>query len=199
MKAALPEARQALELIRSRRTRKPQEFTGERIPDETVMQLLEAANWAPTHGYTEPWRFRIFADAGLKRLGLFLAEQDQPETQDENFNPQRFEKLQNRPRAASHVIGIGLQPGHNPKVPEIEEISAVAMAVQNLWLLAHASGYGGYWSSGQMAYTDATRRFLELPEGARSLGFFYLGCPSEPPKEGRRLSPIEQKITWNHQ
>lgn len=199
MNQFLPNAQQALELLRSRRTRKPQEFTGERISDDTVMLLLEPANWAPTHGHTEPWRFSIFTDAALERLGIFLAEQDQPEPQAEKFKPQRFEKLKNRPLAASHVIGIGLQPGHNPKVPEIEEISSVAMAVQNLWLMTHAAGYGGYWSSGQMAYTDATRRFLGLPEGARSLGFFYLGCPAEPPKSGRRISSIEKKITWNHQ
>ena len=197
MSHPLPDLEQTLELLRTRRTRKPQEFTGERISDETLKKLLEATNWAPTHGYTEPWRFKIFSDSALERLGNFLAEQDQPEPQSANFNPQRYEKLQKRPLAASHVIGIGFQPGGNPKIPEIEEISAVAMAVHNLWLMVHAAGYGGYWSSGPVAYTDATRRFLELPEGARSLGFFYLGCPSSPAKPGRRVSNIEAKISWN--
>ena len=198
MKLSFPNIEQTLELLSTRRTRKPEEFNGERISDANLKKLLEAANWAPTHGYTEPWRFTVFTDAALQRLGNFLAEQDQPEPQAENFNPQRHERLKNRPLLASHVIGIGLQPGGNPKIPEIEEISAVAMAVQNLWLMVHAAGYGGYWSSGKVAYTSATRQFLGLPEGARSLGFFYLGCPSSPAKPGRRVSNIEEKTSWNH-
>jgi len=32
-------------------------------------------------------------------------------------------------------------------LPEWEEVAAVAMAVQNLWLSSHEKGIGGYWSS----------------------------------------------------
>ncbi len=35
---------------------------------ETIEQLLEAANWAPTHGKTEPWRWVVLSEAGLQDM-----------------------------------------------------------------------------------------------------------------------------------
>lgn len=35
---------------------------------EQVEQLLEAANWAPTHGRTEPWRFVVLGKAGQQQM-----------------------------------------------------------------------------------------------------------------------------------
>lgn len=32
------------------------------------MALLEAANWAPTHGKTEPWRFVVLGRQGMQAL-----------------------------------------------------------------------------------------------------------------------------------
>lgn len=30
--------------------------------------MLEAANWAPTHGRTEPWRFVVLSPDGLQEM-----------------------------------------------------------------------------------------------------------------------------------
>ena len=35
---------------------------------ETIEQLLEAANWAPTHGKTEPWRWVVLSEDGLQDM-----------------------------------------------------------------------------------------------------------------------------------
>lgn len=184
------------DIIENRRTVKPTEFTGEKIDDSIIEKILNSANWAPTHGYTEPWRFSIFAEDGLARLGDFYAKLDQPHPDSPDFNSLRFDKLRNRPMACSHVIGIGMKRGNNPKVPEIEEIASVAMAVQNIWLSAYAHGVSGYWSTGSLAFRDEMRDFFGLDEGDKSLGLFYLGKSSSPHPQGRRLSPIEDKIKW---
>ncbi len=44
------------------------------VSQEEVTQLLEAANWAPTHGKTEPWRFAVLAsrEAQLKAFEVVL-------------------------------------------------------------------------------------------------------------------------------
>ena len=31
-------------------------------------QLLEAANWAPTHGKTEPWRYVVLGKGGIQEM-----------------------------------------------------------------------------------------------------------------------------------
>lgn len=184
------------DLIETRRTVKPDCFNGEKIEDHLIEEILASANWAPTHAYTEPWRFVVFKDKGLMELGNFLAKLDQPNLNATEFNATRFERLQQRPVSCSHVIGIGLKRGDNPKVPEVEEISSVAMAVQNLWLSAHALNLSGYWSTGSLAFRDETRDFLGLQEGDKSLGFFYLGKSNKPLPQGRRLSDIDDKVNW---
>lgn len=182
--------------ISGRRTVKPEDYTGEKVDDEFIKMLLEEANWAPTHGYTEPWRFTVFKEEGLASLGEFMATTDQPDKQAEDFNAQRYERLRTRPLMSSHVIGIGLHPGNNPKVPEIEEICSVAISVQNMWLMAYTLGLGAYWSTGPLAFRDETRAFFGLPKGDKSLGFFYIGKPAKAHPAGHRLSPIEEKVRW---
>ncbi len=60
------------ELIRTRRSVFTQQFDpGKPIPDEIIWQILNNANWAPTHKRTEPWRFTVFSGEGRK----ILAEQ----------------------------------------------------------------------------------------------------------------------------
>ncbi len=184
------------DIIANRRTIKPDQMTGERVDDHLINQILESANWAPTHGYTEPWRFTVFAEDGLATLGDFLANLDQPTHSAEDFNQMRYDRLRNRPLKCSHVIGIGMQRGTNEKIPEIEEICSVAMAVQNMWLTCHALGLGGYWSTGSMAFTDEMRDFFGLDKSAKSLGLFYIGKLAEAHPKGRRLSKIDEKVKW---
>ena len=184
------------DILSHRRTIKPNDYTGEKVNDELIRQVLEAANWAPTHGYTEPWRFTVFTEEGLAVLGDFLAKLDQPDPEAKGFNATRYDRLRNRPLNCSHVIGVGLKRGNNPKIPEIEEICSVAMAVQNMWLMAHTLGLGAYWSTGATAFTDAMRDFFNLEEGDRSLGLFYIGKPAGPNPKGRRVSGISEKVHW---
>ena len=48
---------ESLNYIVRRRMIKPELFTAAAIGNEEMELLFEAANWAPTHGFTEPWRF----------------------------------------------------------------------------------------------------------------------------------------------
>ena len=65
--ATSPGGSSALELIRSRRSIFPKDLSGMPVPRHLLARGLEAANWAPTHGKTEPWRFVVFAGAaGLR-------------------------------------------------------------------------------------------------------------------------------------
>lgn len=183
-------------LLSERRTIKPDQYTGEPVDDHFINQILEQANWAPTHGYTEPWRFVVYKGEALKRLGAFMAKYDQGNPQAEDFNQMRYDRLANRPLKASHVIGIAMKPGTNPKIPEIEEVCAVAMAVQNMWLMAYSLGLGAYWSTGSIAFSEALRTFMGFDESHKTLGLFYIGKPAIDNPKGRRISGVESKVRW---
>lgn len=184
------------EIIAERRSLKPQDYTGEAVDDSMIHEILAQANWAPTHGFTEPWRFVVYKGDAKARLGKFLADYDQADVNAEDFNQIRYQRLADRPATASHVIGIAMKANTNPKIPELEDLCAVAMAVQNMWLMAHALGLGAYWSTGSVAFSDEFRDFMGFDDTHQALGLFYIGKPNKENPKGRRLSGIETKVRW---
>lgn len=182
-----------LHAIKKRRTVKPERFTGDLIPDTAIEAAIEAANWAPTHGFTEPWRFTVFAGEKKRDLLNFLNNLD---TLKSGENEVRDSKRAKTFDQTSHIIAIAMKRGENPKIPEIEELLATAMAVQNLWLAADSLGFAGYWSTGAVAFSDELRTFLGLDETYKTLGFFYAGISTIEIPEGRRLTSGAEKTRW---
>jgi nitroreductase len=184
------------QLIRQRRSIFPQQFSGEPVARELVELMLENANWAPTHGRTEPWRFIVFSGASLTTLAERHAALYQQETPAEKFKQEKYDTLKIRPVQASHVIAICMEADPSGRIPEIEEIEATACAVQNLHLTATALGLAGYWSSGGMTYHEGMKEILGLTATQRCLGFFYLGHFAGPWPEGKRRTDGGSKVRW---
>jgi nitroreductase len=182
-------------LIRTRRSVFADQFAqGKVIPDKIIRQILENANWAPTHKLTEPWRFTVFKGQGLQKLALFQAELYK-KTTGEKFKQAKYEKLLITPMQCSHVISIGMKRNMEAGIPEMEEIAAVACAVQNIYLSTAAYGLGGYWSTGGITYVPEAKSFFGLRSEDKLLGFFYLGYVEIPPGKGSR-KPAGDKIVW---
>jgi nitroreductase len=90
------------------------------------------------------------------------------------------------------VIAICMKR-HQDTVPEWEEIAAVAMAVQNMWLTCTALGIGSYWSTpNAIEHLDEP---LNLAHDERCLGLFYMGYSDVVLPEGKR-NPIGEKVEW---
>ena len=111
------------------------------------------------------------------------------------FNENKFEMLKNKPLLASHVISIGMKRDEKERLPEIEEVEAVACAVQNMYLTASAHGVGCYWGSGGVTYFEEAKPFFDLEPNDKLLGFMFLGYPKSDWPESKR-KPIEDKVTW---
>ncbi len=167
-------------LIRNRRSIYPNMYTGDRVDDEVINQMLENANWAPSHKLTNPWRFCVFTGDGLKKLADFQSElYNNISTKAGNFLESKFEMLKTKPLLASHIISIGMRRDPKERLPEIEEIEAVACAVQNMYLTASAYGIGCYWGSGGITYVESAKIFFGLNAKDKLLGFLYIGIPKK--------------------
>ncbi|MFT3704222.1 MAG: nitroreductase [Agriterribacter sp.] len=130
------------DLIRNRRSVFPDQFEQDKkIPDEIILEILVNATWAPNHGRNEPWLFNVFSGEGLQELADFQSSLYKSEAGD-NFTEATYTKLQKQPLKASHIIAIGMKRGQNKRIPEIEDIEAVACAVQNIYLTVSAYGLG---------------------------------------------------------
>ncbi len=181
------------ELIRKRRSIFPKTYNDKPIPRPIIEEVLENANWAPTHRLTEPWRFKVFVGQSLERLGNYLADFYQNNTPPEGFSEAKHKKTKESPLRSACVIAICMQRDPTNSVPEWEELAAVACAVQNMWLTCTAHGIGSYWSTPKAAL--AAYEFLGLGEGERCLGLFYMGYHDLPEMPGKRSS-ISEKTTW---
>lgn len=196
-------------LIRRRRTIKPEGMSNHSVDKRYVAAILENANWAPSHGKTEPWRFTVFTGEAREDLAAFLRRLYVAKTEEGNFREDKLEKLGLNPLRADVAIVIGMKRQESEKIPEVEEIEAVACAVHNMHLTASAIGLGGFWSTPAIVYTPEMTSFIDLdPERDQCLGIFYLGWPegagpddeSGPDEEDKwpkgKRQPVEEKITW---
>ena len=128
-------------------------------------------------------------------LGRFEAEWYKSNTAPEKFSQAKYEKKYNNKVRSSFVVAICLHRQESRKIPEIEEIEAVACAVQNMHLAATCYDVAAYWSSGGCVYSEEMKKYLGLRGDDKCLGMFHLGYSDGRPKSSTR-EPISQKITW---
>ena len=183
------------ETIAARRSIKPATLNGKKIPDQQINQLLSLANWAPTHGYTEPWRFVVYSGDAVQQFCHQHAEMYKDNTPPEKFNPAKYQKQQHNGDKTSHIIAVYMQRGNNPNITALEETCATAAAVQNILLGAEALGISILWSTGGAVLQPAMKDYLGLDEEDLMIGLLYMGYTDEPASPGRR-TPIEAKTKW---
>jgi nitroreductase len=182
--------------MRFRRSVFPKDYNGETVPEVVINQMLENANWAPTHKFTEPWRFTVFTGAGLKTLAAFQSEcYKQVTTANGTFQEDRYLGLQSKPLEASHIIAVGMKRDESNRLPEWEELGAVFCAVQNMYLTATAYGVGCYLSTGGITNFDEAKSFFGLGAEDKLCGFMFVGMPKGDVPDGRR-KPITEKTSW---
>lgn len=181
------------DLLRSRRSIFPKTYNDRPIDKAIIEEVLENANWAPTHKFTEPWRFKVFREKGLERLSTYLSSWYKENIPEDKYSEKKFEKTRTNPLRSSCVIAICMQRDPAASIPEWEEIAAVACAVQNMYLTCAAHNIGCYWSSPRSILE--ARDFLQLGEGESCLGLFYMGYHDLPEMEGKR-QPIQDKTVW---
>lgn len=182
-------------VIKDRRTIYPEQFSDRKIHREILEQILNNAIWAPNHGMTQPWRFKVFIGEGIIKFAQFQANHYKEKNHNEDFDQEKYDKFLNRPQLAQAIIAICLDRQESGKIPMLEEAEAVACAVQNMYLTCTAYGIGAYWGSGGATYSDEMKLFLGIQSKDSCLGFLYLGYPiGEWPKSHRK--PIEYVTEW---
>ena len=185
------------DVIKNRRTIYPEFFSSRKVHKEIVEKILNNAIWAPTHGKTQPWRFKVFMEDAKLNLGEQLAEIYKHKTSKEQFKEAKFNKLIARPSLSSVAIVVCMKRDPDEKILELEEIEAVACAIQNMHLTATAYGIGGFWSTPKIIYSKEMNDFLKIEPNDKCLGIFYLGYPASEWPKGQR-KPIEYLTEWHN-
>jgi nitroreductase len=192
-------ARPVLDAIQARRSFALNQLSPEPIDLGAVQLMLEAANWAPNHGSTEPWRFSVFAGDGRKGLSEAFGAAYRLMTPDDRYTAVAEQAQRDRVWQAPVWISLGMLPALNergaPRMPEWEELIAVGCAAHNALLVAASLGLGAKWTSGAVVTHPHVAQFIDLEPRARLLGFLYVGRPAVDWPAGQRRA-LEEKVRW---
>ena len=145
------------------------------VAREVIEKLLHAAVQAPNHYRVRPWRFVILTGNSREALGQVMAQalkQQHPDMPEAGL-----EKERSKPLRAPVLIAVGMEKPGDPRVLEIENICAVAAAVENLLVAAHAEGLGAMWRTGPAARDPDVKKFLGFESDQELLSFVYIGYP----------------------
>ncbi|WP_157448397.1 nitroreductase family protein [Deinococcus geothermalis] len=194
-KTALPAPLDLLTAVRERRTVDLKALKPDPIPREVLLTLLEAANWAPSHGRTEPWRFVVFTGEGRRQLADTLAMSLARLKGAAQPDPEVQRAQRERQNLAPVWIAVAAEPAEQPRMPLHEEQWAVACAVQTLMLTARALGIASKWITNAASLHPHTREALGFGEQVSMMGLVYLGYPQGEWPVGERRS-IEDKVRW---
>ena len=95
------------EIIKNRRATPPRFLAKTEISKEVIQQLLENANWAPTHKSTEPWRFKVYNGESKQKLAneiyLLLTKKV---VEGEPLNSQKIDKFKDALERVPVAIAI---------------------------------------------------------------------------------------------
>ena len=140
---------------------------------EHLQRIIDAGARAPDHGKLGPWRFVVLGSNARLRLGDAMAQDIQDRHPD--AEAETLQRERDKPSRAPCIIAIAAHITKPHKVPESEQVLAAGAAVQNMFLAAHALGYGAMWKTGPAAYSNNVKRMLGLQEDDHIVALLYLG------------------------
>lgn len=168
-------------VISAIQSRVSQPRVGYPAPDrQQVENLLKCAVRAPDHGRMKPWRFVVMTGQALNRLGAAFEQAGL--ASDPAADDAKRTRWREMPLRAPMIIVTIAHVRPNPKVPDWEQMAAVAAATQNIQLAAVELGFGVMWRTGDMVAAPAVREYFGLGPADQIVGFLYIGTPEA---EGR--------------
>ena len=171
-----------VEAIKKRRTLHI--FSKKRVPREVIEKSIFAANQAPCHRRTFPWRF---TSIGIKKRELLYQLQLTLKFGDTTIDESSLKKIRDKMLNPSHLL-IATQVCTDNQVQKIEDYAACACAIQNLSLSLVADGVGCKWSTGKITTETKTYQIAEIdPSEEEIIGFIWIGYGIEPPLISRPL------------
>ena len=170
--------------------------------------------WAPFHGPVPPWRFVVLGRESMVTmqrltLGFYDVNWREVDWSGETGNEDRFRKWRAKAESditgrwgpVSFMIAIVMQrQAGSKRMPEWEEMSATAAAVQNMHIQAGAvAGLACYWTSWQPHARDSAemKAYLNMSAEDKLLGFFIVAAYDPDLKDSRKRDPAKHlAVEW---
>lgn len=177
------------------------------VPRDLVAELLRGAIYAPSAHNRQPWRFALtdspdrkvaLAAAMGTRLRRDLVADGAPPEAIEADVTRSFDRITAAPLLVVLCLTMADMDRYTDPTRARHEwtmaIQSVAMAGQNLLLMAHGAGLGACWMCAPLFCPDVVRSALDLPEDWQPQGLVTIGYPAQERTSPR--NPLEESVIW---
>ena len=144
------------------------------VPDEHIHQILEAAHYAPCPRNRQAWKFVVIKNREI----LDQKKEECIKKAGENSRQYYTDYLS----APVYVVVVADTQTRNP----VNDVTAGALAAENLMLAARALGYGSVFCVNSIP-EDVTKSILNIPDNYKRVCITPIGIPDKwpeaPPKK----------------
>ena len=159
-------------------------FSKKSVPKEIIERSIVAANQAPCHRRTFPWRF---TSLGINKRELLFQLQLSLNFCEKPIDEIKYKKIEEKFLNPSHLL-VASQLCSNNELQKLEDYAACASAIQNLSLSLVGDGVGYKWSTGKITRDAHTYQIAEIdPIEEEIIGFIWIGYGMEPSSIKRPL------------
>jgi F420 biosynthesis protein FbiB-like protein len=186
-------------IIRGRRS--VRKFDRRAVSREQLMQLIEAASWAPSPHGRQPWRFAVVTQQDTReKLALAMGERWQQQLaldgQEQEIVLLRLAKSRERISTAPAIVVPCLYMTEMDEYPDAERqdaehlmaVQSLGCAIQNMLLLAYSMGLDCGWMCAPLFCPDTVRGALDLKPPLEPHALITIGYAAQEPVRRPRRS-----------
>ena len=182
--ATVPQAQS--DLFATFKTRRSvRKFKPTPVPDEHIHQILEAAHYAPCPRNRQAWKFVVIKNREI----LDQIKEECIKKAGENSRQYYTDYLS----APVYVVVVADTQTRNP----VNDVTAGALAAENLMLAARALGYGSVFCVNSIP-EDVTKSILNVPDNYKRVCITPIGIPDKwpeaPPKKDLKEAIVTDKF-----
>ena len=180
------------------------------VPSETLLDILDAARYAPSAHNAQPWRFLILTETVVKlSLAEAMAEAWQRDLETDGVTEKSrlelveasVERIKNIPVLVLSCLTLKEMvrfPDEERRKSEHDlAVQSLAAAIQNLLLAAHVKGLGACWLCSPIFCKNPVKEALKLPDDVEPQALIAIGYPAETRAPPQRI-PLDNIAYLNN-
>lgn len=172
------------DILRLRRDVRGNRFIDTPVSADTVNKLIDAALYAPSVGFSQPWQFVIIRDENIKKrvynsflkVNQYSSELFSQKKQ-ADYNTLKLEGIMEAPVN----IAVLYNPSETPVLGQtsMKDMGrfSVVCAIQNLWLMARSLNIGVGWVS--ILEPEEVKKVINAPSDTELIGYLCVGYVDE--------------------
>lgn len=188
------------------------DFTDEKIPEETMKKIVEAAYMAPANDHFRDWHYIIVSDKAVMREVLegvpknltvkdvdnmtFISDPIQKESYQVAV-PKQYSMLMDAAAVVIPLMKKKVDILHPGDLSDLNVYASIWCSIENFWLAATAEGYGCNVRIPRGNEEQIARKVLGFPEEYLIPCFIGIGKPAANAVRTKQLDvKIEEKMHW---